>query len=401
MLERKIKMPRLDDPNIKLKERKIFERPGLRPWDDPELFKPSYLKSVHHTGAIGEQKVSDTGAIGEQKVSDTGAIGEQISNQKVSKYNSYSKAIDAIKLLYGLQKKLLLYVAKDCKEQGKLYTKHITNYEIRILLNTSMDTVKNTVQRLVEKGIIKRKAAKKGKGGFTIFEIDENVRDAIIDIYNREAIGEQKGNQLVIDKVSYLNSSSSIDLNYNTTDYTNSTSETPLNLNLEPLVNIGLTENHINQLTKQGKLTPEQIQESINHFAFDLSHNDKAKTFKFAPLEVFMGILRKGSYYNAPSNYESQETKNKRLFLEDKLRKEQTSKELEERLKEVEWKNWSEKLTDQELLEFYVEDKPLDGVPDKVQKTLKRRNALTNAREYFESEVWLKQKRMIGDSNHA
>ena len=166
-------------------------------------------------------------------------------------------------------------------------------------------------------------------------------------------------------------------------------------------MNIGLTENHINQLTKQGKLTPEQIQESINHFAFDLSHNDKAKTFKFAPLEVFMGILRKGSYYNAPSNYESQRARNLRLSLEAKAQREQIEKELEEKLKEVEWKNWSEKLTDQELLEFYVEDKPLEGVPDKVQKTLKRRNALTNAREYFESEVWPKQKGMIGDSNHA
>ena len=114
-----------------------------------------------------------------------------------------------------------------------------------------------------------------------------------------------------------------------------------------------MTQNHVNQILKLGKLTLEQVQESIEHFAFDLEHNDKAKTFKFSPVDVFMGMMRKGAYYNAPANYEAREARNKRLYLEDKKRKEEVKLKLESELKEVEWKEWSEKLTDQELLERF------------------------------------------------
>ena len=40
-------------------------------------------------------------------------------------------------------------------------------------------------------------------------------------------------------------------------------------------------------------MTPEELQESIYAFAFDLVENQKGKTITGPPLNYFMGILRK------------------------------------------------------------------------------------------------------------
>jgi hypothetical protein len=173
------------------------------------------------------------------------------------------------------------------------------------------------------------------------------------------------------------------------------TYESQLSSDLASLFDIGFTQNHVNQIVKLGKLTSEQIQESIEHFAFDLEHNDKAKTFKSSPLDVFMGILRKGNYYNAPSNYESKKALNLRLSLEARVKREQIEKELEDKLKEMERNEWLAKLTEQELMEFFVEDQDLSSVPEKSRKVLIKRNAINNAHQYFENEVWSDRRQAI------
>ena len=453
-------MPRLDDPNTKLKNLKVFKRESLRPWDDAENFRPtSTLKIaatllnsveanttnhelVNRKNQIGKQKDNklvnnwetegnpignqmetvdyQKNTIGKQSVSNKKTIGKPNRNQKLSLNSSqlvhqnanvkedFYEIVNKIKTLVGLQKILLYYIVENCKSRGLLYTDKITNELLRELLKTDAHSVKTTVQRIIIKELVMRKEGKRGKGGYTVFEIHEIIRNAVIDEQRQINISQQYGaglgfnnnkqlvNNLETNKVTNLPSSSSI---YNKTTTTTTDieddKENDFTFDIVPLSNIGLTNAHIGQLTKQQKLTPEQIQDSIYYFAFDLARNEKAKTLKKGPLDFFMGILRQGIPYTPPNNYESPETESMRLYLESKAQTKKINEELEKELKENIWQEWKESLSDQELMEFYVPGESLDSVPEKVRTTLKKRNAISNAQQYFESEIWPSKRKGI------
>ena len=86
-------------------------------------------------------------------------------------------------------------------------------------------------------------------------------------------------------------------------------SEDWLNIDIEPLKDIGFTKTHLEQIASQKLLLPEIVQNSIYAFSFDLVENNKAKELKGQPINFFMGILRKGNPYASPANYESPKDK--------------------------------------------------------------------------------------------
>jgi len=301
--------------------------------------------------------------------------------------------------LSGLQLKIMLFLINSCKLCGRKSTGALYIQTIMDHCGAPKLSIQKSIQRLELKNVIIRKSFKNGRGGWTEYEIPERIFNDMLTLESTMLIKRNLGQNLGQTK-DITCSSSSLDLNYNTTNYLNSASPHEPEFNLGPLSEIGFTETHAKQIVKQGKLTPDEIQESIDHFAFDLAYNDKLKTIKTNPLAFFMGTLKKGDYYNPASNYESQKARNMRLSLEAKMQRQQAEKELEDKLKEAEWKEWVEGLTEQELMEFYVEQTPMaSGIPERVQKTLKRKNALANAREYFEGEVWPQRKKEVLNEN--
>ena len=83
-----------------------------------------------------------------------------------------------------------------------------------------------------------------------------------------------------------------------------------------PITELRFGRSQIAQIAHSGRVSPEQLQDSIYAFAYDLSENQKAKSISGAPLNYFMGILRKGPYV-PPANYESPEERQQRLYLEN------------------------------------------------------------------------------------
>ena len=106
-------------------------------------------------------------------------------------------------------------------------------------------------------------------------------------------------------------------------------------INIEPLAEIGFSKHHLIQIARQNKLAPIVVQDSIHAFAFDLKENNKGKSLKTGSLNYFMGILRNGNPYAAPSNYESPESRAMRIYLEKKRELEQKRIILEEELLDV------------------------------------------------------------------
>ncbi len=125
--------------------------------------------------------------------------------------------------------------------------------------------------------------------------------------------------------------------------------ESVLALNTIHQATIGFTNNHLSQLFTKNQLTARQVQDSINAFAFDLSENKRAEKVKTSPLNLFMGILKRGSEYIAPKNYESDEDRVLREQVESEKEKLETRQKMQAELKELKYQNW--------LLDISVEQK--------------------------------------------
>lgn len=264
-----------------------------------------------------------------------------------------------ISALVGHELRLLLFIFNECRVTGELVTAPITLSKIKEELNTKAgSTAKTIIARLIEKEFILRGKAKTGRGGWMSFRLEREIfqRLLIETDYKRTTNGSQTGDkettkrttQRTTEPSSSSSSLRSIDLETTTTGETASAEPKALDalwqsIDCSPLVEFRLGRSQIAQIAQSGRVTPEELQESIYAFAFDLSENQKAKSISGAPLNYFMGILRKGPY-TPPANYEDPESRQKRLYLEAKEQQQKKRLELEQRLEAVEFEEWLETL---------------------------------------------------------
>ena len=432
-------MPRIDDPNINLKKNKPFTRKSLRPWDNFEDFKPRAIENqlVNNQETIGKQLVNnqetiskqDLPSIGKQLVNnqesdielvnnwetiskpigkqEAAAIGKQSVNQLVNKESTHVRTLEAVKQLCGLQRKLLFYIVDDCISIGLLHTMPITNETLRILLNTDAHSVKTTVQRLTKKGVVNRKEGKSGRGGYTIFNISESVRNAVIETHGQLGISKQLVNQLVNANGKQLvnnwetngitsasSSSSNLDLNTTTTNYnpTRELAEGWREVEYSLLANFGFTQTHLLQLSKLESLEPSIVQDSIYHFAFDLKHNNRASSIKGDPLNYFMGIVSKRGAYTAPSNYIDPVLEVMNNYHKSKEQSEKQKAEIEQKVQEIEFTTWYDNLSDAEI-EGLIPDEIRNGLgaPPTLKQTLKTQFL----KKYYRETLWPLRRREL------
>jgi predicted transcriptional regulator len=327
----------------------------------------------------------------------------------VNKESSHVRTLEAVKQLCGLQRKLLFYIVSDCISIGLLHTMPITNETLRILLNTDTHSVKTTVQRLTKKGVVNRKEGKSGRGGYTIFNISESVRNAVIETQGQLAISKQLVNQLVNANGKQLvnnwetngitnapSSSSSINIDLNTTT-TNSNPARDLaegwrEVEYSLLANIGFTQTHLLQLSKLESLAPSIVQDSIYHFAFDLKHNNKASHIKGDPLNYFMGIVSKRGAYTAPSNYIDPVLEVMNSYHKTKEQSEKQKAEIEQKVQEIEFTTWHDNLSDSAIEEL---------IPDEIRNNTTRSVAFKQTlktqflKKYYRETLWPLRRREL------
>lgn len=148
-----------------------------------------------------------------------------------------------------------------------------------------------------------------------------------------------------------------------------------LPVDFSPLANIGFTQTHLIQIVRQGKLTPQEVQDSIEFFAFDLNRNGLKPNGP--AINFFMGILRKGIPYTPPENYESSVDEARRKTIEFKARKERERQEQIKQLVELEFTEWRQLLTAEQIAAMVPEYAKRPGqMQDSFLKT------------HFENEIW-------------
>jgi hypothetical protein len=307
----------------------------------------------------------------------------------------YETPFDKIMRLGEIESRILHTVVDSCVARGLLVSSPLKPEFLSKAAGTTKKTTKTCAQRLVKKVLLKREGGRDGKGGWTIFGISEATRNTALQISKIAPNGNLTVNKTVIQTVikqeskqeSEPSSSSSInvlkDLNTTTTSEEGTLNTKPILsdewglISISSLEEIGFTKTHLAQLAQHGKLTSEQVKDSMDAFAFDLSKNQKAKLIHVSPLNFFMGILRKGMPYTPPENYESPEDEAFRKYLESKRVQLQRRKAMEQELIELEFQEWSDGLTADQRKELAPQAK-INGSEMQI----------STLREYFLKQVY-------------
>lgn len=289
--------------------------------------------------------------------------------------------------LVGLQRETLILVYESCKSNRSKLSHPLTLEYVAAHLNTSTKTIKTTIQRLILKGYLERAETKNGRGGWTKYILPDLVYQTMLQ---SETVNKAETNrkQSVIQTVSTtvnkpLSSSSSNNINITTT------TELPknwLSIDISSLLEFGFTKNHLSQLYKLGTFSPEIIQDSIEHFSFDLRNNNKASEIKTNPLSYFMGILKRSGMYLAPANYESPKDRSMRIYLTKQKELKQKREVMENELLEIAFFEWEGQLSDKEREQLVTED----------VKRLNSKSAKTShLRQYFRENLWPEKRKKI------
>lgn len=260
--------------------------------------------------------------------------------------------------LVGLQRKILIFIYRACQIARSRMTDPLALEHVARSLNILTGSVKTTLRRLEEKGCIRRIDFKNGRGGWSKYELPDHVFSAMLQFetehkldtkwtQSEHKLGTQPDTQ---PDTSPPSSSSSLDIDLNkltNTAVSDLSGDLPPDWNeIDPsaLCPIRFGRPQLVQLIRVGNLTADQVQESINAFAFDLEVNGKGREINGHALNYFMGILRKGPY--APSaNYEAPEIRQMRLYLEAKELEKKVRLDLEGRLENAEFEEWIAALT--------------------------------------------------------
>ena len=315
----------------------------------------------------------------------------QQTNNKLITKTSFS-------MLVGLQRACLLFVYQSCKANRSKVTEPLSLEHIAQHLKTTSGAVKTTLQRLEEKRCLIRVSFKNGRGGWSIYELPEDIHTEMLrqETDNKLTTNWQlTGNKLVSEPTTEPATSFSSSSYINNKTTTTSNVEEVKNLSkeweaihIDSLSDIGFTTTHLAQIAQQGKLTPEIIQDSIEAFAYDLKFNQKAKTIKGSPLNFFMGIVRNGKPYAPPGNYESPQDREMRIYLERKQKIEQARAEREEGLMKLAFDEW-----DREQSEEYKQSL----LPENVRNNRLSGPKQATLRAYFAREIWPQKRRELQD----
>jgi hypothetical protein len=291
----------------------------------------------------------------------------------------------------GNQKMIFDFLFSLCESIGMRTTPPLTlDYILSETDITSKFLIKNNIERLVAKGVLLREKGKRGRGGFIRLSIPEdfymqkmNAQDTINKPFrNQFDMGHLEVKNVVLDsRVGAIDNRMSANENPNT-------SELPkewLDIDFSELN--GFSIHHLKQLYERNVSNPQEIQNSINAFVFDLNENDKAASIKLKdPIPFFLGILNRQGVYVAPGNYESPKDKAMREYLAIENEKQKKRQKIEQELMAVSFENWHEGLTIKAKCQF-LNMEQTEFTSETMMKPM--------LKNHYQENIWLDVKRNI------
>jgi hypothetical protein len=244
------------------------------------------------------------------------------------------------------ERDLLTLIFWQCHNNCSLISPPISTEEIRDTLKISAERVRNLIFRISKKGGIKVTQHKSGQNAYREFELPKSLYQWMIDHSNNRAaiLPDPLAAPLANPLAPTIYSSSNL-LNNNKT--TTSLPEEWKEINFQALCSLGFSETQLKQLYETKITNPQVVQESINHFAYSIEHNEKTKSYS-EPLNVFMGVVRKGQKWNEPNYISPQDLALKQMLEEKKKEKERREMMIKE-LIDLDFPAWRDKLTESQI----------------------------------------------------
>lgn len=337
----------------------------------------------------GIKRVTNT----EQQESNQRTIGEQSDYKEISAKNEFREHIDInidprtlsnqILKLSGVQKNILNFIVDICSLRDALDTGPIETATIATCVSTTPGTVKISLRRIIDKGFVIRNKGKQAKGGYIHLALTKEVYDTVLKM--RESKNRPLNQAEILNSIRYQleNAHSPISSsNYQKTITTSKKQELLpnewLEIDYEALSHIGFSKIQIKQLIDKNE--PQVVQLSIDHFAYGLEHNPKFNKY-VEPLNVLMGVLRKGEGW-FEQDYRSPKEIALQKLMENKKAEIERRKKLEEEIYSVLLQEWIDTLAPNKIEEIAPNTRHQgDITPPKAK--------LSN---YFKENIWPMKK---------
>ena len=296
-------------------------------------------KEINEPLANHNQTVSEPLAIREQTVSISLSVSEQPVSYSLSKPLANSLAeIEEIQFsdlrdFSNKERDLLTLIFWQCHQNCSLLSPPISTEEIRHTLKISPERVRNLIFRITKKGGVRVTQHKSGQNAYRVFELPKSLYQWMIDQQTSRGIRftETLANPLA----DALYSNSSFLINKKTTT---SLADDWKKINYDSLVEFGFSETQLKQLYETNLTNPEVIQESINHFAYKIKD----------PLNIFMGVLRKGQSWHEVNYISPKELALKKIVEGKKKEKERYDLMIKE-LMDIEFPAWRNKISKNQI----------------------------------------------------
>lgn len=278
--------------------------------------------------------------------------------------------------LVGNEKLFLDFIFNLCKKNASLETPNLSleyiTFELKL---SSKQLAKNIIYRVCQKQVVIKISSKTGRGGWSKFALPNEV-------YNKLycEIDSKNTSKRIAKRIANKPSSS---INIYTKNKTTTTLrsvdsiETPgdsvkawQEIDFSLLTKIGFKDIHISQLLTKGDLTPEEVQESIYAFAYDIEHNPSLLRIKTTPLNLFLGILKRGCPYFPSKEYDSVIKRQYDKHQKERERRKLQDEQIVDQHRNQTFADWVEKLSLKEKSEIldidigFMSKMPIQAVKD-------------------------------------
>lgn len=292
------------------------------------------------------------------------SVSPQQDSIGLNRIQSVSQSVSKLPSISEL--KILYFFHENLNEQGVVVIQRKAIIEATTL---TLAGVKTALTRLKKKGYIELVSCSSGRyTGYTSYILLAETYKILSTAQARELLGFKR-----LQSVSQSVSIEPISSNINTT--TNLPVEWQ-KINIEPLSEIGFAHTHLKQLVDKNQ--PELVQASINHFSYALSNNPKFKEHP-NPLNVIIGVLRKGNVWIESTYRSPQEIAQEELIRYKEIESERFKK-IQEKFFDLAYIDWEKKLTKEEK-EKIIASNTLNSKRNVIPENV-------TLRIFFKENVW-------------
>jgi predicted transcriptional regulator len=349
-----------------------------------------------------DTKGNTNGTQSEHKNDKKHIIGTQTVNKRYSQPDTkgntngtQSEHKTNFSALTGNQRKVTQFLYDLSKYSSSRLTKKVTIQHISENTKIPKGSIKTTIARLKQKNVISLAEYKDGRGGYCKYILNESIFNEILrdNESKRYSIGTQTVNKRYPQPNTQPDTSPS---SSNSNILLNNTITTKPSKNYDWLQDIQTPENlkslgfgvsHIKQLKEKFSITPEEIQNGLEAFSFDLAQGElerlKARGIQNI-IGYFFGAMKSGGYNSVSDGFISAEELAEKEMLERLERKQVERKERKEKLEALLFEEWLETKNKDEILEI---ERPVSGYLDIIHRAGLKDYFLKNEFDNFKKEL--------------